>query len=296
MTISLCEQELGHFCDVINKEISCTPEIIYHYTSSNALLSIIQNKELWFSNIFFLNDSTENKYIYTCLKDYVNENTDKYNDSFCMFMTDFSDYFLESNVSKSHYVLPKTYVASFSIKEDELSLWNYYTKSNIYLGYNIGFNTKDFINYSNDGDLISYYGQVIYGKDLLNKIFDKIILDIYKIFVNLDLMHQSILFDDLAVAFNRYSMFFKDKSFSSESEYRIVWQTNNQAYLHERNGFFIPYQKYSIPIKSIRSIIISPTQNFNIAKLGIEELLYSCIDKKYTDTIKIKKSNIPLRY
>ena len=187
-------------------------------------------------------------------------------------------------------------MASFSLKEDELNLWNYYSKDKNHLGYNIGFNTQDFINYSNDGDLIDCFGQVIYGKDFLYEIFDKIIPNIYKIFINLDIINISMLLQDLSTAFLRFSMFFKDESFASEKEYRLVWNTDLQADIREYNGFYIPYQKYSIPVKSIKSFMISPTQNYNIAKLGMDELLNNHIAKVYANNITINKSRIPLRY
>lgn len=296
MTISLCENELKYINEKIENEIYSTPEIIYHYTSPSALLSILKNKELWFSNIFFLSDSTEHKYIYLCLKNYIQENADKYNPIFSKQIAEFCDYFIGNNTKYPYHSVLKTYVASFSVQEDELNLWNYYTKNDARIGYNIGFSTKEFLGYSNDGDLITYHGRVIYGKDLLYNIFDKIMPNIYNIYLPLDSIQISILLDDLFYALSKYSVFFKDESFSSEKEYRMVWESNSKVDLREHNGFYIPYQKYSIPVKSIRSFMVSPTQNDNLAKLGIEELLSNYLDAKYIDSIEINKSSIPLRY
>ena len=35
------------------------PEMLYHYTSSTGLIRIAESKELWATNILYLNDSRE---------------------------------------------------------------------------------------------------------------------------------------------------------------------------------------------------------------------------------------------
>ena len=39
--------------------ISKTPEIIYHYTSARVLLSIFEHKQLWASDVLYMNDDQE---------------------------------------------------------------------------------------------------------------------------------------------------------------------------------------------------------------------------------------------
>lgn len=39
------------------------PDIIYHYTSTEGLMGIVTNNELWFSKFDCLNDMDEGKYI-----------------------------------------------------------------------------------------------------------------------------------------------------------------------------------------------------------------------------------------
>ena len=50
---------------------------IYHYTSADGLRSIIQSRKLWFSSAKFLNDYSENNYIFTLLPKF----PDKYNEA-----------------------------------------------------------------------------------------------------------------------------------------------------------------------------------------------------------------------
>ena len=41
---------------------SFEPKELYHYTSPKALKGILKSNNLWFSNIYFLNDTSEMKY------------------------------------------------------------------------------------------------------------------------------------------------------------------------------------------------------------------------------------------
>lgn len=46
---------------------------IYHYTSVDGIIGILKNKELWFTNIYFLNDNQELFYTYKLINEVVKE-------------------------------------------------------------------------------------------------------------------------------------------------------------------------------------------------------------------------------
>ena len=46
-------------------------KIIYHYCSIDIFLTIIENQELWVSDIFKMNDSSEEKYLEDLLRFYL---------------------------------------------------------------------------------------------------------------------------------------------------------------------------------------------------------------------------------
>lgn len=294
MTISVCPKALQKFSGDIRKEIQAKPDIIYHYTSPAALLSIIKNREIWFSDVKFLNDETENRYIYLTLKNFIDNNKTLYNKDFCEFIKEFCDDCINDD-GGFNILYQNTYVLSFSMSKDSLSLWNYYTKNNNHIGYNIGFDKRMFIDFSNEGDLLSIQGKVIYGDEFLNSLFENLLSKVYKKYLELNIFYQSMLRDELFFNFNRYSMFFKDKHFESEQEYRLVWVTDKDAKLREFNGFYIPYQVYNVPARSIKDIIISPTQNHRMATLGVKNLVDNYLEK-YENNINIEISNIPIRY
>ena len=46
---------------------------IYHYTSVDGIIGILRNKELWFTNIYFLNDNQELFYTYKLIDEVIKE-------------------------------------------------------------------------------------------------------------------------------------------------------------------------------------------------------------------------------
>lgn len=106
---------------------------VYHYTSSNGVLGIINSSKLFCTNINFLNDPTELKYYKEVLKE-VFKVTPECN----------KIYSLLYNQSYEQNVLNpfQNYIVSFSANNDSLSMWNYYANGN---GYNIGFDIDSII-------------------------------------------------------------------------------------------------------------------------------------------------------
>lgn len=301
MTYDVCDDILNKYRKEFYKSVEILPKEIYHYTSSCALLSIIQNKQLWFTNSRFLNDKTENRYIYLLLDEYIEQNKNKFCETYyneikylCKTLTKDENEFCYSLFNENHL-----YVSSFSINQDSLGLWNYYTKSSESVGYNIIFDAEKFLKYSNDGTLIKQYGKVIYDKNKQLKILDSLIMNLYQRFKELGntLSEHSMLFQDFAYLLSEFSIFLKDESFKQEEEFRFVWESSKRADLREYKNIFIPYLKYDIPSVSILGITISPTNQSNIVELGLQQLIQNYLyEPERNINYRIDKSNIPLRY
>lgn len=301
MTYDVCGDILNKYREDFYKSIQILPKEIYHYTSSTALLSIIKHKQLWFTNSRFLNDKTENRYIYLLLDEYIEKNKKKFCKSYydeikylCNTLTDDKNEFCY-NLFHEKYL----YVASFSLNRDSLNLWNYYTKSSESIGYNIIFDTKKFVEFSNDGSLLTQYGKVIYDKKEQMMTIDNLLTNLYERFIKLNnnVTGQNMLFQDFAYFMNELSIFYKDESFKQEEEFRFVWQSSKNADLREYKNIFIPYIKYDIPIVSFIGITISPTNQSNLVELGLKQLLENYLfDPDRSNSYIINKSNIPLRY
>lgn len=272
---------------------------IFHYTSPEGFKSILDGN-IWFSNIKFLNDKSEDNYIYSLFP--VKElDFDK---DFFKITQDIKDAFEKNECYKNNgqsFSKSNFYVASFSKNPDCLELWNYYTRSTNGIGYNIGFHQKCLF-------LINFYhikGAMFYKEDeqkeLLNKILKKhnIFYIQHKEFLKND-ENNKIFINNLINLFELHNLFFKHPAYENEQEYRyIIYDNDSNAqlikqYLKHRlyNGLFIPYIEIPFNKLCLNSIKISPNSDNILFQEGVKSLLS---EKEYYE-IKITNSQIPKRY
>ena len=127
---------------------------VFHYTSIGGLQGILENKKIRFTNIRYMNDKEENLAGLESMLKASNISGEKADN----LRTAFQD---EER---------QTFVCCFSIEEDSLPMWNYYTKDANSQGYNIEFLDKKLVesilreNPALDGCDISF-GIVDYSKD-----------------------------------------------------------------------------------------------------------------------------------
>lgn len=156
------------------------PRQIFHYTSIDGLEGILRNQKLRFTNIKYMND-----------KDEIIAGLDSMAKA-----CDASDEVRERLRSAFISLSIQTFVCCFSLEEDSLPMWNYYTKEINGQGYNIEFDDKKLVesilrrNPILDGCEFSF-GIVDYSKDndseysqaITNDILTSIELSISKLFL-----------------------------------------------------------------------------------------------------------------
>lgn len=99
---------------------------IFHYTSVNGLKSILEQSALRFTNIGYLNDMSEVKAGINSLKKTIGLSEGDFNN-------------LQRYIRIAE---DETFVCCFSLDQDSLPMWNYYTKEAHHQGYNIEFNDR----------------------------------------------------------------------------------------------------------------------------------------------------------
>ena len=127
---------------------------VYHFTSIGGLESILRNKTLRFTNIKYMNDKDE---IIAGLDSIAKDcnASDEVREQMRLAITNLG---------------MQLFVCCFSLKEDSLPMWNYYTKEINSQGYNIEFDDKKLVesilrsNPVLDGCSFSF-GNVDYSKD-----------------------------------------------------------------------------------------------------------------------------------
>ena len=266
---------------------------IYHYTSAEGIIGILKNKELWFTNIYFLNDCNELFYTYSLIKRIISEDKlELYKPIYdkilsrCNYMLS-QNYF---NEEKEIFHREEYYISSFSLDKDNIALWNYYTKSNV-TGYNICFEDYKFINKS------IAQGKVCYSLKDQTEILRKIIVEYNKKYNKAKRNEKHSIIKELWIEFKICSLFFKSPKYEVEQEYRIILAIHNsckeekiKCSYRDKNGLIIPYIKLDLKellqgderlSDLIKGLMISPINQGETTKYGLARLasgadLYYC--------------------
>ena len=289
--------------------------IIYHYTSTEGILGILDKSEFWVTKSDFLNDISEINYTFDLFEENFLNKIKNENVRTRMISQFRSE--LDKDRALYNKVLYDTYIISFSTNQDNLLLWSEFTGK---MGYNLGFNIEDLKDEFNrksvrdDKLYLKLDGKVIYNREEQIRLLEKSI-DCEFISESGDTNMNSLenldenISDEIIKDFISgifmiclfYSMFFKDSKFEQEEEYRFIFRVfhnhkkvsiNKEMNFRVKEGSLCPFIK--VPFKglnSLESITIGPNNHIDIAKKGLENY---CRNKEINP--KILKSNIPLRY
>ena len=250
---------------VANEYHKMIPDILYHYTTADGLIGIVNNRELWFSRYDCLNDAGQGKYILEVYKKTIELLEDVYDSTFLNeikdIKPDYHQYFRMDNSpvtrtedSESYYALSVNttpYLCCFSMENDSLPMWNYYSKNGRYEGYNIGFQKAAI----QDAMKNTTIGCCIYDEKDQIEILKKCIEEAY-----INHMKNGHSMDEIR---NRYAgvlatwgLQFKHPMFMHEKEVRVVYlrpdedkhiaEKNEKLSYRQMQGIIIPYLKKRI--------------------------------------------------
>lgn len=279
---------------------------IYHYTSPAGFQGIITNSTLRFTDRFFLNDYTEGVYVL----DLCIENLDSLVPNDRNFREELSRVFKEQK-EKMNETYIYVYQCSFSLDNDNLSLWNYYTKGDSIQGYNLCFEAdqiqkKLHLKQKNNEKLSPLYGVVVYEKqeqlNIIRRIIEKfqrsnqVYPENYQFTIRL-------LVEKLLVI----GTFFKNPCFSVEHEFRVVFnlginnlgnfvQIQNEKKYFERGGILIPCIDVEFESDALKGIGISPTLDFETTKSSIYRATEINFPQIKENKDSVYPSKIPVRY
>ncbi|MGM0519732.1 MAG: DUF2971 domain-containing protein [Campylobacterota bacterium] len=181
-------------------------KIIYHYCNVEAFRAIIQNKKLWLSSVYNLNDYKEIHWI----NDKVNKKLEKIRDK-----NNFTKYKLFERLFKKQ--LPNVYIASFSQGGDLLSQWRAYANDGH--GVAIGFNTDYFKTNS-----IVMATEVLYDEKKQEEEIDEIFSPLEKFSNNVSLKDKEfkLMCEEVITKINNLAAKSKNELFKEEQEVRLI--------------------------------------------------------------------------
>lgn len=293
---------------------------LFHYTSTAALVSIIQNNELWLSDVTFLNDRIEIEHgrRIACGRIEAAINAEQRPAVRQM---------LELALEKfSAYEDPHIYAVCFSLEGDDLSQWRAYGQGDSPIAIEIEYGPLMF-GYVSEGHL----QQVLYQLDEQSWTFDQVLSAYIEAYAE-DIRdprpsprpdpipedeEREVCAASLYDTLWHYITAFKNTTFQAEREVRFTYTAHDfsqvssrdwfpehpEPMFRERAGRIIPYlssKKLNFrnmkslrdaPKLPIRSIRIGPTDDPVLIRRGVRRLLDNFDHKE----VEIKMSGSPYR-
>lgn len=301
--LELAEALEWQFQNEVDKQIKKTYEsgqALYHYTSLQSLMGMMESNNLWMSKGDFLNDSSELIYFSNVLEGVISKmQVQKETELWQLFIKELEaamERFL-NEIEESGF---EVYIFSLSHTQDSLALWYNYAKGE---GYNLGFYAEDLLGKLEgllEGSRV-IHGFVEYDRKKQELILMNFLMETFKVAIQHDVQKvKEALPDHFFTVISTCAVFFKDPAFKSEEEYRIALmdksgELQQEVSFRAQNGIIIPYIAMDFEERlPLSHITIGPKNNIDVAKRGIEHYLKS---KGYDmGRLTISKSVAALRY
>ncbi|MGN6776273.1 DUF2971 domain-containing protein [Rhizobium sp.] len=291
-------QASGEFDGMANLVIGAAhgalPPSLFHYTSSQGLIGIVENHSLWFSDATFMNDGSELVWGVN-LVGFVLDN----------FLADKSPeeknagYALREEVERAMLAFqPVTF--SMSARNNLLNQWRDYGKDVV--PYCIELETRSWLEHAGSSSFPMFVTKILYDVDQQRALITQLIALIYEKARNL--LGERTVFDDneatpllmgAAVEIVKLITRFKNPAFSAEEEWRAVCYRPSVARKFRASSLgVVPYYEWRrtgaekhLPIKSVT---VGPSPYAEVSDRALRQFLE---DNGYP--VETSYSTIPIR-
>jgi hypothetical protein len=273
------------------------PGILYHYTNTSALISILKTRQLWATDALYTNDQTEVLHSLVMLTRIVNEaRKDRYTD----LATD-----MMLIAAEEFYTVVEVYLVCFCRNGDLLSQWRAYGQAG---GYAIGFDSTVLTSLTGNHLMLA---PVVYDPSKQEQLIRDLVQRWRQIFRDAQLEEFDKQIRRLgafvfAQAFSFLAATFKTEAFQEEDEWRLAYRRQVVIQddsglgidFRERKGMVASFAPMPLPpvseaVLPVRHIVMGATANLNLAGFGLAQFLKSV---GYPEkAIRISPSAVPLR-
>lgn len=279
------------------KESQLETEFLYHYTSMDALCSMLSeyrknsstgNLTFWASSIFTMNDPREMSYgaeVLEILLPAIEK----------LFGLPPENSLDIKNLDREKVLKDTTttpFVLSFTANEDELGMWNLYGDNGCGISLIL---SKDVKSIPLEGGNSSGLVKVNYNKGIDNypnlaNIFNNGIIEWRNHNDPVKIMECKER--TLSKLFTQLCPYIKSEAYKNENEYRICFANvpYKSVKFRTKNKSIIPYIEVPLPIKYLKGIQLGPCCNYEMVEQSLRFLLDTC-----GLNIDILSSDIPYR-
>lgn len=287
-------------------------ECLYHYTSADAFLNIVQPKgiTLWASRIDCMNDRMEWLHaveIYEVVCNQLLETGEISKDFYqtiSRIKPSSEQLFLQKtseNIISVHQEKCSRFICCFSKENDSLPMWNYYSKSNARSGYNIGFFNANIIdskrNYKDSCEYHTY--RVIYDDSKKINIIRTRIKELWELVCGPD--DLEVVVEEISWFLSEWAITFKRSDFSYENEVRLLIEVplskiEERTKYRTNNGLIIPYIEVCFPHDILSYVKIGPLSCLPDDNELQREIVKEMLSSRGYRNIDISSSKVPIRF
>lgn len=306
--------------DYQNKEL-------YHYTSQDGLIGIFENRKIWATNIFYLNDQQEFingwKSFFETFEKYKKDG--KFFNSFQMSIKQYFEHWkkigLENlndiDFGKVEIYDFQSFVFSLSVKPDDLNQWRAYAENAS--GFNIKFKINDEFftkqtthkdsikNNLTKTDCVILIKRCIYESQEKHEIINSLLDYYYAQFEsNVHNWQIDLYFDIITLSY-----FFKNENFRDEQEYRFlviyIFDTykklneegtekiQNKVKFRKGKSLIIPYIELDTIYSNIKGITIGPTPLKYHSIASMKRFIKNIMNESELQYFEPELSSVPYR-
>lgn len=282
------------------------PKNIYHYTTSAGLHGILQNSSLWLSDIFSLNDRYELHHGLNLATEILVNAAKAGPSEYLKFAMGYTELRKEEADAFPHF-----FVCSFSVRGNDHDQWKTYADDG--RGYALDFATNPVkVPFASNGkpEISGGGGFLVkYDDNRLSEICRQLITKALPLTSQIRRNNpwdyaQSSHWSKLMCGFSTHvlhaSVYFKDKKYKQEDEFRLFW-IQESKYLNgikDRPGNNESIKYWEFDWKSagpnvLKSIVIGPAADFEKSKRFAED----CLRESDIDvaSVQITQSQIPYK-
>ncbi len=275
------------------------PRLFYHYTSVEALHSILGKGAIWASDIAFLNDSSELSYASNLINSVTEEFEKEGSEEFLELLKRAGRSATEPTSAASGYL-----VCCFCVDGDLLSQWRAYGDGG--KGVALGFDSHDFT----VPDIL--VRRVLYDERQQNELIINTLREFRELIINISKKYTAQEMDKnktlpaLCGLFRsfmtEYSFTFKHPAFSEENEWRIIVPYDRSNWLgrilfRPSKSLLIPYTMMAFgdhvdkPSLPLLELVHGPTLHPELLKKSLHLLL----EQQGYEHVEVRGSSAPLR-